>query len=518
MRYYTLAGDAALARYANVEAVAAFTHALACGERAQAAPVDWRHLFTARGRALELNAQYSEALRNYEAMAERAAALGDRRLSLAASVACTQLYATSTPLFDPPKAERLSEASLAEAHALSDEAAEATILWNQLNLYRFTQRNRQARQVGERSLEIAQRLDLKGQAALTIHDLIHVYADLGLWPEAHRAFEEASRRWREMGNVAMLADCLSTMSLYWSLLGELRPALGLSQEAHELSLTIGNLWGQSYSLSGMGWPYWFLGHPDKAIQTTEECIQVGQAAGYVVVNVLDRARLAYLYGELGAVDRGLELTQQALQSTEFTGGVGLATILSVRIHLLLRSAQAEAAAAALNTLEGEMKAPPIWEVDALLRARSEMALAGDDAAHALEVTQAHVAGLREQGLAGYLPEALTRLAQAWLRLGRVAEARQNIRAGLDLVQDTGAVMIEWTLLQALGKLEAEHGDPAEAEPHWNRARDILRGIVGHIPTPELRASFLARPDVRELWAGSPMAGPGRSPTPAQPAL
>ena len=137
--------------------------------------------------------------------------------------------------------------------ALGDETTEAKILWNQLNLYRFTQRNAQARLSGERSLEIANRLGLQAQAALTLNDLIHVYANLGLWALERKASNDASRLWRALGNTAMLADSLSTTALYNSLLGDFVTALSQAQEAQRLSLTIGNLWGQSYSFSAMSW-------------------------------------------------------------------------------------------------------------------------------------------------------------------------------------------------------------------------------------------------------------------------
>ncbi len=63
-------------------------------------------------------------------------------------------------------------------------------------------------------------------------------------------------------------------------------------------------------------------------------------------------------------------------------------------------------------------------------------------------------------------------------------------------------MLEWPVLHALGKLEGEYGDPVASDSDWERARAIVRGVTDHIPRPGLRASFLARPDVRELFAGS----------------
>jgi hypothetical protein len=90
--------------------VGAFSSALACAERSGAGSGVWEHLFSARGRALELDAQFAEALANYEGMAQRAEVLGDQRLALAASVAMGNLYATATTLFDPLRAEPLAEA------------------------------------------------------------------------------------------------------------------------------------------------------------------------------------------------------------------------------------------------------------------------------------------------------------------------------------------------------------------------------------------------------------------------
>jgi len=502
LRYYRLAGDHALSRNAIVEAMTDYSRALAAAGRS-AAGTDtaiWQHLFTARGRALELSSQFDDALRNYQAMASRAQELGDRPLALSASVAICQLYATPTPLFDPPRAERLVESTLAEARALGDEASEARILWNQLNLFRFTERNPQARLVGERSLEIARRLGLSSQTALTLNDLSHVYADLGLWQEARQASQQASLLWRQLNNLAMLADCLSSSSLYRGLRGEFAPALSQAQEAHGLAVSIGNLWGQSYSLSGMTWPYWYTGRLDQAIEVCEACIRVGRAGGYLVAEVFDRVRLAYMYGELGATGLALDLVTQALAGTRYTGDVGLSTTLSTRVHLQLRLADTAAAAATLQTMQSETHGPAIWEVDPILRAQSEVALAGDNAARALEVTRAHVARLRELGLELFLPEALTGQAQALRRLGRLSEARECLDEALGRAQHMPAVMLQWPVLVALGELEAERGDAAEAEAFWSQARAIVREVSSHIPTAELRASFLARPELRQLMS------------------
>ena len=511
LRYYTLAGDLALAVYANAEAVAAYGSALSAAERisvgaerasAAAPAAAWQHLFEARGRALELNAQYDEALANYRAMASRAQALADPHLALAATVAESQLYATPTILFDLPRAEQMVRAALAEARALGDEPAEAKILWSQINLFRFTRRVEQARECGEQSLAIARRLGLTAQAAATLNDLVHIYAALGRWPEFEQASAEAQRLWRALGNSAMLADSLSSASLYNTMRGQFALALSQAAEAHQLALAIGNLWGQSFSLSDMCWPYWYLGRPDRALETITEAMRLGRES-WPFAAVAGGAWRAFMHGELGDLAGGWELERAAAEAGEHVGNVGVKMVVTARIHLELLSASVSQAAATLNDMDQAGEEPMPLELDGVLRARAEVALAEADAARALALTQAHVAQLRQMGLLAYLPEALSRLAQALRLNGRLAEAQASLLEALAGAQSMEAAMVEWRVLYDLGRLELEQGRPAAAQPHWGRALAIVTTIADHAPTAALRLSFLARPEVRALRAGAP---------------
>ena len=502
VRYYIVAGDAALEGYANAEAIAAYSRALTAAEQAAAGLLDsaaWQHLFEARGRALELNAQFPQALANYQAMEARGLALGQPRLALAGQVAAGQLYATITPLFDPPRAEQMAEAALSEARALRDEAAEAKILWNQLNLNRLIQRQARARAAGEQSLAIARRLGLKAQAAASVHDLVHVYAEMGLWPEMEQAAAEARQQWQALGNRAMLVDSLATAALYHGLAGQLAPALAEALEAHQQAQAIGNLWGQAYSIMNAVWPDWYTGHPDRAIESANECVRVGSVSATFTLVAL--AWKGFIYAELGDSDSGLEWTRQAAQAIGHLGGVGQYTVLGARLHLEQRAGHVAQAAAILETIDQNPHPPAIFEVDALLRARAEVALARGAADEALAAAQARVAVLRGRGLWLYVPEALCGLAQAWLLQGQPAQASAALAEALEQAQALGAVWVEWHVRYALGRLEMDSGNAAGGRRHWARARELVTSIADRIPTPALRQSFRARPEVRALGEG-----------------
>lgn len=56
----------------------------------------------------------------------------------------------------------------------------------------------------------------------------------------------------------------------------------------------------------------------------------------------------------------------------------------------------------------------------------------------------------------------------------------------------------WQILAALAEVETRRGNGGQAEVLQRQAREILEEIAARVPTDELRASFLARPDVRAL--------------------
>jgi tetratricopeptide (TPR) repeat protein len=253
----------------------------------------------------------------------------------------------------------------------------------------------------------------------------------------------------------------------------------------------------------MTWPYWYTGHPDRALEVCEASIRLGRQAGYLFAEAFDQGRLGQMLGELGATDSALERLRQAESAAKLVGMAGLGTILSARLHLELNLGQMDQAAATVRQMETDLLVPPIWEVDALLRARTELALAQGDQDGALAHSQAHIARLRELGLALYLPEALAFRARALEQAGGPHEALDCLSEARDRAQALAARAIEWPVLYAWGRLAARLGRPVEAEAAWAEARAIVNEFAGRVPTPELRASFLARPDVSELLAGQP---------------
>jgi len=272
LKYYARAGDFALRRNANAEAVAHYTHALEMATRtpvAHALPL--LHLFTGRGRALELSGQFEQALANYREMETRARERGDRVLELTALMARATIHSTPSAVHDPLRGKALSEQALALARELRDRQAESKILWNLMLLSQFTGHMHDAVSYGEQSLAIARELDLREQLAYTLNDSVRAYLGVGQFARAWVVLDEARDIWRALGNLPMLTDNLGRSARIFFAVGEYERAIAAADEARRLSESIGNLWGQSFCRMFVGNVYFEQGDLATAVETMTEC-------------------------------------------------------------------------------------------------------------------------------------------------------------------------------------------------------------------------------------------------------
>lgn len=280
LKYFTLAGDAATAEYANIEAVMHYTHALELTRQTKTGSNKLIHLYISLGRVFEVDSKFEQALTTYQEMEQLAKGSGDLRMELTSLTAQAILYsAMPTVVHDPIRGKVISHRALSLANELDDQAAEAKILWNLLHVYRYIGNLSQAADYGERSLTLARKFNLKEQMAYSLHDLgIHCYRDQ--IDQAKTFLSEARKLWRELGNLPMLADNLSSSCLVCILAGEYDRAVAFSDEAFQVSQTIDNLWGQALSRWDIGRVYWERGQSARAIAVMNESIYLTNGASF----------------------------------------------------------------------------------------------------------------------------------------------------------------------------------------------------------------------------------------------
>ena len=500
LHYFIVAGDRAARQYAQSEALAAYDQALESANWSSASREQLIHLYTSRGRVLELNAQYNEALANYQEMEKIAHGQGDRAAEFRALMAQLTVYATFTSLFDTAKAEELAGRAITLARHLDDKAAEARLLWNLSILYRNMMRLSRAVDYGERSLALSRQLGLREEIAFALHDLAAAYYFRGDLEQSVTAFQEVSALWRELDKLPMLADSLAGLSQVHSLTGKYDRALATGDKAFEISTAIGNHWGQANSRGGhIGFVHWERGRPDKALAVLDECVRLGEQVGSVASQVFARSVLGAVYGSLGASESGLTQARQALGLAENQLEFARHRVLGILAQLHLLNEDLPAAEAIIE--QGRRGANEVESPFFLLwfrMAEAELALRQGDDQQALVIIDDYLAGLHETGARAFMPPALTIQGRALLAGGRVEAAEERLRSAQAEAAAIGSQRMLWQILAALAEVETRRGNAERAGRLRRQAQEITKHIADHAPTAVLRTSFLARPAVRAL--------------------
>ncbi len=499
-QYYRLAGDGAFRLYASTEAIAHYERAITLAAAADGVdPTDLLHLFLRRGRALELLGQFEAALNDYAALEQTGRTQGRDALVLAGLVEQCQLRATPNPLFDANQAKGLAEQALALAARLDDKAAEARIYWSLLNVGRFTaDRHDQARDYGDRALALAREQGLRELESYILNDIADIYMMAGHPRQAHKLLTEAGVLFRELGNLPMLADNLASASGFEVFTDHDEAALALSDEAFAISLSIGNVWGQSYSRSLIGYVYWDRGEVQRAIDVTETSIRQALEVGFVAATTFSGALLGLIYGDLGAVERARQAMVAGWQAADGPMAAFRSALLATEVALSILEKDLPRAEAALRELESNTQTRNPYMLIGYVGAPAQLALAQGRFADALQHTEGDIALLVALDMDRVLPDILLQRAQALVGLGREKEARPVLLQAIERAERSQHRRILWQLQASLAKLEASEGRADEAAALMAQARAHIETISSNISDPDLVASFRSRPEVKAV--------------------
>jgi predicted ATPase/predicted negative regulator of RcsB-dependent stress response len=517
-RYSVIAGDEAAGVYAYAQAITYYNRALEITKQAQTpdrvysveefnefnspnspnspnSQTHLTHLYLHLGRTLELTSQYEQALATYQEMERLAQEHGDQPMKLAALMAQITPLATVTAVFDPAQAETLSERALQLAQALGDQAAEAKILWNQLIIYRNSNKALQAIGCGERALALARQLNLRQQMAFVLHDLGYCCSFMADFKRAKTWFHEAIDLWREFGNLPMLADSLVGACLVSVFTGEYDAAITCFEEALQLSQAMDSLWGLAGCRHNIGYVYGDRGQIDEAIALMEESIRLSELVSFISPLIIVRADLATIYGSLGAFERGLETARLAVSVAETKMPIFRMYALAALARLHLGQGHLVEAETLLDQMKQDPNKDGLGFFPAMiLQVEAELSLAQGCYERAKTIGEEAVVVLRQLGMRTFLPSTLYVQGQALLSLGQPDAARECWLAARTEAEAIGSRRILWQILAALSRLEP---DPTVAERLCGQAREVVAYIAGHTPA-ELQASFLALPGVQAV--------------------
>ncbi|MEZ4771471.1 MAG: tetratricopeptide repeat protein, partial [Caldilineales bacterium] len=488
-------GDHAMAVYAVAEALLHFDQALALVTAScPATEEQLLHLFGRRGRALELESRFEDADDNYLMMEKFALDRSQARLELAAVLAQTKLRSFTNLLFDPVEGKKLAERSLALAETLDDRRSQAEIYWDLMNQARFnTGQQEEAIAAGEHALEIARAIGWQEQVAAILNDISDVYADSGRFVKGEAALAEARTLWKEFGNQPMLADNLSNTGVWRIMQGDFQGAMDCFDEALDITTRIKNVWGQSYSRSVRGIASWQLGRYDQTIEDFTVGPALADEAGFLIGQVLPRIQLAFVYLELGCPHLGLALLQGLSDSMgtpipQFTPSLPVVLAAFQEINGLTEAAAGFSGSPDdVDPMQGFWVfnfASLSWFVRLLHAGRLEEAVA---------MCNRHIDVMQAHDIVAFQTDARLFAGRALVQLGRITEAREQLSTARAQALSIGQRRILWQVLPPLADLtpDASTADALRAE-----AAEMMANIRDRLPTEELRAGFLALPDVR----------------------
>lgn len=500
--WYVRAADRFAGLYANTEALMAYARAVGLANTLELSHEALLHLYTRRGRTLELNAQDDEALTTYVEMERVAREKQDRALELAAMLAELPIYATPSLFFDYARAAALAQDAISLAEELHDRAAQAQALWLRMLLNTRSNHPQHASPDGEAALQIARELNLRELTAFILNDLGGVYVFNSQFERGIALIREATGLWREVGNLPLLANNLSSAANFLLFVGELDEVFRLSDEAYQITEKIGNLWGQSYSLFSVGLAYIERGQFAVGMAKMRECIELGDRAGFVAPHLDTQLDLARAYLWLGATKEAREIAERTVKEVEpFPMGMPLAYATLAEFQGLAGEfAEAEKSLQQARDLLQQESSTPVYE---MFVARAEVVTADkrNEFERVLERLEKLMQVMQAYDVRLFLPDALYYRAHALVGLGEADKALEAITEADEIGKGLGSRRLRWKILALRARLERQRGHAESAAAMEAEALEIVEYIAEHAPA-ELREVFLGQEDVREVMAGA----------------
>ncbi len=460
------AGDTALSRYANAEAVSLFSRGLELVEKLAEGRQREEHAVLLRKRALARMAlgRMQEAGEDYLAMRDVCRAAGDAEGECRALIGICDVAQNSR---DVPGMERYNPEARALAERIGNQAllAEVDIVWAYYQL--LSGELAEAEVSLERAIPVAR--SLKHRPALVIglrySGITHFWRSD--YASAERVQVEASRLAAEARDGFQLPLALYFLGLTQANLGRISSAMESMQEALDMARRNDNALALSRIPNGIGWVLREMGDLGKAIGFNEGCVEVsrGTKAAEAEANALLNLVYDYLLaGEPGKSAQALERILPLCERESWSRW---------RFYGIRHNA-----------------------------AQAEYWLARRKLDRAEEHARTLLANAEEKGAAKYIAVARRLLGEIAAVGGDAVAAEEELTRSLEPFATHPMPLIEWRNHVALGRVLGAQNRPAAAREAFQRAEALVRELADNTSDAALRRIFLESDDVREVLAGA----------------
>lgn len=505
LRYLESAGDAAAHKHANAETILHYTRALEIAQRDKLGREARTGSFFPRcGRAYELSGRYSEALTNYDAMAERARTSGARAEELSGLLSNATLYGTPNAAYDPARGEVLARRVVADVRVPGEQAIECRALWILMVLNILASGDPQhSVAYGEQALALARLLGLREQLAYILTDLYLGYFAAGELQLAQGALPEARTLWQELGNLPMLADSLPRTAHGYFCAGDFEQCIAFAEATLLVSRAPHNAWQQANGRQIAAYAYLDQGRIGEALTCMRQMIAAADQDCVVPAVVGGRVDLGVTLAWLGNPDEGFVYDTDALHYSEQMPPLRpWALAAQARIRVVEGTIEeARALAEHLSLGYAELRrglgvlVPDLAEIGLAI---GEVALAEHKYAQAIAGMDELLQSLRSLGIRAFTYDALCLKGMAFLAQGLLDECELSLGEASAAAAAVGPRRSLWKIMAAHSEIKSRRGQNAAAQALNLEARSHVEFIAASLPSDALRQSFLNTPEVRAV--------------------
>lgn len=508
LRYYQLAGEAAAQRFANEEAQINYRHALDIAQSPgiiqSINPQQWIDLYTGLGYSFQRSLQYEHALATFEQLTDRGIQLNEQRLVLEGTLAQAVIYSTPTPKFNPVKSETLATRAMQLARQLEDQPSQARVLWLLMLQNYFTTNIDAAVRYAQQALEFSRMQGIREQLAFILNDASSfIYTAIGKFELGLESLLEAGQIFKELNNLPMLADNLANTGQYYYFLGDPAKALATLQEGYNISNSTGNLWGEAFSLWGLGYLFLERMEVDAALDALNKAIDISNLAGVTIGQIMANLMLGVLYYRLGDGNKSRQHANIALKASQGQASLWQSNANCVLALAAILEGDAGISAeylrkAGFSSLSAEKANYNLLYLSDFPFAYCEYHLVLKNPRAIIQFTERFLGDPDWVKALGLLPYFLYYRARAHFLLKQTNQAMDTLKEADALCSHLTARSIHWKILATLAEIHHVNGDLNLSKGYRDRASQVIEEILSFITSSELKQSFLNVPAVHTV--------------------
>ena len=501
VRYYIRAGEYVAQFHAYYRAEQLYGRAQQIAGRLNLPAEPLIHIYTQRGRMLDLAEQHDQAIRVYEEFDLLAQRRGDQHMEAIAVVHLASCYVEPNHVHSRERALPLLSRGMRLVQQLGDDDVEAGLLWCQMLDAFYYGHDADVKRYGKRAIALARQHNNDTTLSFLLNTLAGSLRLSGHQAEGQLYADEARALFRRFDNLPFLARNFNQQA--WDAYHQLDfvAARFYADEAAEISAKVYNHWNLALAKLISGMIDAQCGKWGNALQNYEECLRLSQEYKLVMIRAYAHLEQGRLYRAIGAMDKavelltsGYEVCQCHVQFLAHATAIQLAATEFAR-HRLQEGRQWQERSQQHNNIGAFAR---VWNIlDGPGRAAVYEAEITSQWADALQLVESFLVEARERKLPLFIMILRIAQARALLGVGNRDAAKSALDEAHAIASASNQLPWLWRIAMLRAQIAHREGDDARAAEQKEIADQFGHTITEGLPL-SLRPIYLETSQIRFL--------------------